>query len=495
MLIKPTIHVLVVANDIAVMQKCRELLLNEGHSIRTAESTEEALDIIRRHPADVDLMLLSLGLPNDGSMILIETLQKARREIVILTISEQCESEAVEAMRSGAYDCIQADFSPDWFLVKVHRAIEVFRLKRQLGVLRRERQAALTEVKHDENFLAILNSLTDGFVVTDWQTNIVLFNEKASRLFDLTKEKDHGRPVSSCIKSDDLLSFFMRAIRADDSLATLMSGEEPIIKAGGKTLRVHVDPVRNEAGTPIGAVALFHDVTKVTAMDKLRADFLSMVSHELKAPLSSLLMQISVVHDGLAGELTDKQRELLAKAKDKTKGMITLVNDLLDYRRIEEGKSIQRIESLDCSKILQRTIELMRPSARDKEVVINTQIASGLPPFSGDRGGMEAIFVNIISNAIKYTPKGGNIEISLNQAGRDIRFKVVDSGIGIPPGDLDRIFEKFYRIKTEQTRRISGSGLGLSIVKGIVDAHNGSIHVESKVGKGTTFIVSLPVGE
>jgi signal transduction histidine kinase len=122
-------------------------------------------------------------------------------------------------------------------------------------------------------------------------------------------------------------------------------------------------------------------------------------------------------------------------------------------------------------------------------------IASGLPAFSGDRGGVEAIFVNLISNAIKYTPKGGKIEITLHQAGRDIRFKAVDTGIGIPPEDLDRIFEKFYRIKTEQTRSISGSGLGLSIVKGIVDAHNGSIHVESEKGKGTTFIVSMPAGE
>jgi signal transduction histidine kinase len=287
----------------------------------------------------------------------------------------------------------------------------------------------------------------------------------------------------------------MRAIRADSSLATLMSGEEPIVKIGEKTLRVHVDSVYNDAGTVIGAAALFHDVTKVTAMDKLRSDFLSMVSHELKAPLSSLLMQISVVRDGLAGELTSKQSELLGKAKDKTKGMITLVNDLLDYRRIEEGKSIQKIESLDCGEILQRTVELMRPSARDKGVAITADIDSDLPACSGDRGGVEAVFVNLISNAIKYTHKSGNIKIILNQAGRDIRFKVIDDGIGIPPEDLDRIFEKFYRIKSEETRSISGSGLGLSIVKGIVDAHNGRIHVESEMGKGTTFIVSLPVGD
>jgi len=495
MLIKPSMNILVVESDIGIMQTCRELLLDEGHRIRTAESVEEALGIIQKHPADVDIMLLSLEFPGRGGRALIETLQRARPEILIMGMSADCGEEALEAMRAGAYDCIRKSFTPDRFWMKLNRAIEAFRLRRQLGVLTRQRQASLSTIRHDHNLLAIIQSITDGVVVTDWQTNIVLFNEKAARLFDLTEEKSIGHPVSMCLASDELLSFFMRAIKSDPSLATLMAGEEPIVKVRDKTLRVHLDSVTSETGTVIGAVAVFHDVSKVKAMDKLRSDFLSMVSHELKAPLSSLLMQISVILDGLAGELTEKQRDLLSKAKEKTKGMITLVNDLLDYRRVEEGKSIQKIESLDLGEILDRTAELMRLSAEEKEIKVTCDTSHDLPSFSGDRGGIEAIFVNLISNAIKYTPKGGNVQVSLHKAGKDIRFKVVDDGIGIPKEDVGRIFEKFYRIKTEQTKSISGSGLGLSIVKGIVEAHNGSIHVESEVGKGTTAIVSLPVEE
>ena len=497
MLIKPSINILVVDNDIATMQKCRELLLNEGHWVRTAESVEEALDIIQRQPADADLILLSLEFAMNGSLTLIETLQKAMHEPLIIGISTDCDEEALEAIEAGAYDCIQRNFTEAGFWVKMNRALETFRLRRQLGVLKRERKAVLTKshVGHDENLMAILNSLTDGLIVTDWQANIVLFNKVAGRLFDLKEGKVLGKPVSECIASDELLSFLIRAVKTDSALATLMAGEEPVIRVGDKTLQTHVDPVISEAGTVIGAVALCHDVTMVAAMDKLRADFLSMVSHELKAPLSSLLMQISVINDGMAGALTEKQSNLLSKAKDKTKGMIILVNDLLDYRRIQEGKSIQKIESLDLREILERTIELMRPSAEDKHVTITSKISDGLPAFNGDRGGIQAIFVNLISNAIKYTPSGGSVNISLAEAGKDIRFKVVDNGMGISPEDLDRIFERFYRIKTKQTRSITGSGLGLSIVKGIVDAHNGTVHVESKVGKGTTFIVSLPTQE
>lgn len=495
MLLKPSINILVVENDIAILEKCRELLIHDGHRVRTAESVEEALDIIQKHPGDVDIMLLSLELSGRGGMSLIETLQAARREILIMTMSDSCGEEAIEAINAGAYDCIRKSFTTDRFWTKMNRAIEAFRIKRQLAILARQRQAALTHVRSDQNLLSILKSLTDAFVVTDWKTNIVLFNEKAASLFNLTREKALGHPISVCIRSDELLSFFIRAIKSDSTLTPVMVAEEPVVQVGGKALRVHVDPVKNEAGTVIGAVGLFHDVSTVSAMDRLKSDFFSMVSHELKSPLSSLLMQISVVLDGLAGDLTSKQSDLLGKAKEKTKGMITLVNDILDYRRIQEGKSIQKIEKLDLAEILKRTVELMRLSAEEKELSLTCEIAERLPSFSGDRGGIEAVFVNLISNSIKYTPKEGNVNISLSKAGRDIRFKVVDNGIGIPPEDIDRIFEKFYRIKTQETKSISGSGLGLSIVKGIVDAHNGSVRVESEVGKGTMLIVSLPTGE
>lgn len=486
---------LVVENDIAILQRCRELILNEGHKVRTAESVGEALNIIQKQPGDVDIMLLSLELPGWGGMTLINILKKARSEILIVAMSTNCGEEAIEAMRAGAYDCIRKSFTADRFWTKMNRAIEAFRLRHQLDILSRQRQSALSKVRHGENLLAILQSFTDGLVVTDWQTHIVLFNTKAATLFGLTGKNASERPISECIASDELFSLFMRAINSDSSLASLMADEEPVIKIGERALRVHVYPVKNEGGTVIGAAGLFHDVSKISAMDKLRSDFFSMVSHELKSPLSSLLMQISVVLDGLAGELTDKQNDLLGKAKEKTKGMITLVNDILDYRRIEEGKSIQKIERLDLAEILQRTVELMRLSAEEKGIAIKCQIAEKLPSFSGDMSGIEAIFVNLISNAIKYTLKKGTVKVTLDKSGKDVQFKVVDNGIGIPPEDIDRVFEKFHRIKTEETRSIGGSGLGLSIVKGIADAHNGSVHVESKLGKGTTFIVSLPIEE
>jgi signal transduction histidine kinase len=204
-------------------------------------------------------------------------------------------------------------------------------------------------------------------------------------------------------------------------------------------------------------------------------------------------MQISVVVDGLAGNINAKQKDLLGKSKEKTKGMIALVNDLLDLRRIEEGKALMVIEPLDMGEILQRSIDLMSLSAQDENITLEVNIADDLPLLSGDRSGMQAVFVNLISNAVKYTPSGGRVTIELNKAGKALRIKVVDTGIGIEKADIEHIFDRFYRIKSEQTRSIGGSGLGLAIVKGIVDAHKGTIHLESEVGKGTMIIVSLPL--
>jgi two-component system phosphate regulon sensor histidine kinase PhoR len=169
------------------------------------------------------------------------------------------------------------------------------------------------------------------------------------------------------------------------------------------------------------------------------------------------------------------------------------VNDLLDLRRIEEGNAVAVIEPLNTAEILQRSVDLMALSAKDKDITLEVRIAGDLPLLSGDKTGIEAVFVNLISNAIKYTPSKGQVEVELKKAGKDLRIKVVDTGIGIEKEDIDHIFDRFYRIKTEQTKSVGGSGLGLYILKKIVEAHRGTIHVESEAGKGTMFIVSLPL--
>ncbi|TSA08947.1 MAG: hybrid sensor histidine kinase/response regulator [Deltaproteobacteria bacterium] len=487
MLTKP--NILVVENNIAVLNKVNQLLTSRGYNVIAVERAIEAFDIIQRKPRGIDIMLLSLELPRLGAMPLLETLRKARSEILILAMSADCGEEAIEAMHAGAYDCIRKAFTTERFWTKMDRAIERFHLKRELETLQRESRSI--QGPWSDSMRAILDSMADGILVSDLHGNLVFCNSTAAGMFDVACD-EVGRPFQQFIRNKELEKLLGNAAGREPDTRT-GHHEVCLLETGDKRLRIHISPVISRDGVPVGTVALIHDVMHISGMDSLRDDFIFMVSHQLKSPLSSMLMQLSVVVDGLAGDLNAKQKDLLTKTKEKTKSMITLVNDLLDFRRIEEGKVLQEIERLDLKEILQRTMEMMAVSAEEREISVTTHVSEDLPCIIGDRNAIEAIFVNLISNAVKYTPTGGRVTVDLYKGGDDVRIKVVDTGIGIAQSDINRIFDKFYRIRSETTKNIAGSGLGLSIVKRIVDLHKGTVYVESEENKGSTFIVSLPI--
>jgi len=341
-----------------------------------------------------------------------------------------------------------------------------------------------------ESLNPVLDSLADGILVTDAQGNIILYNQKAEAMLDIKGGDALGQRVHDHIKNEALV----RLINKTLSLNVPYHTEEVcLINSGDTRLRIHVSPVRDGTGLLIGSVTLLHDVAQLSAIDKIKSNFLSMVSHQLKSPLSSTILQTSILLDGIAGGLNEKQKDLLQKIKAKTKGMTDLVNDILDVSYIEEGGYVAQIEPLDLSEILERTIDLMQPQAQDKNISLQIAIEDSLPLINGNRSSIEAMFINLVSNAIKYTPSDGQVTIELKQQGQNLQIKVSDTGIGIENNDIPRIFDKFFRERSERTKHISGTGLGLSIVKGVVDAHQGSIQVESKVGEGATFTVLLPI--
>jgi signal transduction histidine kinase len=224
----------------------------------------------------------------------------------------------------------------------------------------------------------------------------------------------------------------------------------------------------------------------------MKSEFIAMVAHELRAPLAAVEQQLTVILNKIAGEVTAKQEQLLSRAKERTRGLLTLIKDLLDISKIEAGMMVQYKEPLSLQEVAQKVVDLMRAEADVKKLDLQLSGPSKLPLIGADRNSMEGIFTNLISNAIKYTPEGGKIEVTLSEEGGFVKAVVSDTGIGIKKEDLPRIFDRFFRVKTAETRQIVGTGLGLSIVKSIVDAHLGSISVESEEGGGTTFTVLFP---
>jgi two-component system phosphate regulon sensor histidine kinase PhoR len=342
----------------------------------------------------------------------------------------------------------------------------------------------------EESLNAVIDSLSDGILVTDDAGCIILYNQKADAFLDLKGHAALGQPFQDHIKNQVVVEMITKIMIRDNPY---QAEEICLMDTGDNRIRVHVNPVRDAQEALLGTVTLLHDVAQLSAIEKVQSNFLAMVSHQLKSPLSSTLLQTSILLDGMVGELGEKQRDLIQKIKAKIRGMTELVNDVLDVCFIEEGAHVAQIEALNLSEISQRAIELMQPQAHDKNISFQLTIDEEPPLISGNRSSIEAMFINLISNAIKYTPTNGQFRVHIMKKGQHIQIQVSDNGIGIEAKDIPHIFNKFFRERSERTKHIGGTGLGLSIVKGVVDAHQGSIYVESEVGKGSTFTVTMPI--
>ena len=242
----------------------------------------------------------------------------------------------------------------------------------------------------------------------------------------------------------------------------------------------------------MGSVTVLQDISHLKELDKMKSEFIAMVAHELRAPIATVEQQLAVILGGMAGELNEQQHHLIGRARERTQGVLTLIKDLLDLSKIEAGTMVQYKEPVSLADVISRVVEAMTVEARQKNIRIEFPPPAAVPVLQADRDSIEGVFANLLSNAVKYTPDGGKVTIGLEESGGYLKVTVTDTGIGIKSEDIPRIFDKFYRVKSTQTRQIVGTGLGLAIVKSIVDAHLGTISVESKEGKGTTVTVLLP---
>jgi signal transduction histidine kinase len=301
-----------------------------------------------------------------------------------------------------------------------------------------------------------------------------------------------GNSLPQCNLHPELSQIIQESLMTTDKSYTSVSQELSIGEPGEIFLRAHTAPVRNDLGETLGSVTVLQDISHLKELDKMKSEFIAMVTHELRAPLAAVEQQLTVILNKMAGEVTAKQEQLLSRAKERTRGLLTLIKDLLDLSKIEAGMMVQYKEPLSLQELVQKVVDLMRAEAEAKKLDLQFTVPSELSLISADRNSMEGIFTNLISNAIKYTPEGGRIWVTLNEEDGFIKATVSDTGIGIKKEDLSRIFDKFYRVKTVETRQIVGTGLGLSIVKSVVEAHLGSISVESEEGGGTIFTVLLP---
>ena len=241
----------------------------------------------------------------------------------------------------------------------------------------------------------------------------------------------------------------------------------------------------------VGTVTVIEDITIFKQLDQMKTDFINMVAHELRSPLVSIRQLNNVLFEGLAGPLQLKQKDFVGRGLKKIDALLDLINDLLNVAKLEEGQPIKQAIPLDLRQVIEETCVLMESRAKERGIVL-TYSCENFKQVEADPENIEKIFNNLVSNAINYSPDGGRVTVTARGIGTRVEISVEDTGVGIPPEELPKIFDKFYRVKHPKTRNVTGTGLGLSIVKKVVESHRGTIDVESIPDKGTTFRILLP---
>jgi two-component system, OmpR family, phosphate regulon sensor histidine kinase PhoR len=341
---------------------------------------------------------------------------------------------------------------------------------------------------------AIIDSLPHGVMATDAQGRVVMINQNFIQQMDLPLDTVAGGPVADYI-ADPGLSHLVLEVSQGHLLdpGGITPYEFPV--GNEKYLQARCRPLKNEeSGCPGGgSVVTLEDITAMKVLDRLKREFVAKVSHELRSPLSTIHELLAAVLNDIVGQVPPTDEHLLCRAKEKTQGLIGLIGDLLDLSRIESGAACESPKPVFLDELLENIIGFIGTRAAAKHLALALdRPQEPLPPVQADPLALESIFSNLITNAISYTPENGRIDVCIARAGAEIRVQVTDNGLGMEARHLEKIFERFYRIKTEQTRYITGTGLGLPIVKGLVDSLGGRIMVESVPGKGSTFTVWLP---
>jgi two-component system phosphate regulon sensor histidine kinase PhoR len=447
-----------------------------------AETGEAGIKMIEE--AHYDIVLLDLKMPGLSGFDVLGNVKALHPDTVVIVITGYATVDhSIEAMKKGAFDFIPKPFSPEQLRVVVSKAIEYTR--------------TLQDIANEKSRMRVLiNQLASGVMATDNRKRVALANPAFLRMLGYRGESVVGHRAEEFIGDERLLKMIDQALSMGEQefielteeldLEGKGEGEETILVARCVPFKDRLDRI-------LGTVTVLHDITALKKMDQLKSDFVSMVAHEIRSPMNSVLAQLKVILDGLAGNVSEKQQEILGRASEKIRTLSDLSTDLLDLARIESGLVTQEKENLNIAEFLADQVAFYQAKAQAKDIRLELGPLPELPPVLANRSNMEEVLSNLITNALNYTPEGGSILVSVAKANDYLCISVKDTGIGITQEDLERIFDRFYRVKSEKTRFVTGTGLGLSIVKSIVQAHNGMVRVESDPDRGTTFYVYIPL--
>jgi two-component system phosphate regulon sensor histidine kinase PhoR len=329
---------------------------------------------------------------------------------------------------------------------------------------------------------ALLNASSDATVAVDRDGAVAYWNDAARRLFGEDAPPAVGRPFIEAVRDHDLNGLIMAAARQGERSVRVVP-----FGASQRWLQATAVPIQGGGGW--AALAVFHDLTEVRRLDSMRRDFISNVSHELRTPLAGIRAAAETLQEGALDDRA-AATEFLGHIMRETDRMTQLVEELLELSRIESGAAPLRFAELDATELARETVRRFAMQAERARVHLVADTHPTALPVVGDAERLEQALGNLVANAIRFTPPGGDVTVTATSQGDEVVIGVADTGVGIDPDEQGRVFERFYKVDRGRAR--GGTGLGLAIVKHIALAHGGTVHVESRPNRGSTFTVHLP---
>ena len=391
-----------------------------------------------------------------------------------ITNSIEKMTDIVEKISKGALDQ----------KIKVDTKDEIGRLASMFNQMVDRVKEKVDQISNEKSKVeAIVGSIGDGIIAVDLNKDVLLINLAARDIFNVEDEVVN-KSLINVTKNHKLEGLIDKAINKSTSLTE----EVELLLPEERTFRVRLAPIIRD-DEAVGVVVSLRDITDIRQLQQMRTEFVSNVSHELKTPLTSIKGYVETLLETEPDR--DTYDSFLEVIKDETNRLELLIDDILNLSKIESDIN-ELSEDVDIKKVVTNLLSLLNPKAVEKDIDLKLSLGDELPLIKGDYNQLSRMMINLIDNAIKYTPPGGNVEVRA-RIEDDLVIEVEDDGIGIPQEDLARIFERFYRVNKGRSRKLGGTGLGLSIVKHIVENHNGNLRVESEEEVGTKFIVKFPI--
>jgi signal transduction histidine kinase len=472
-------RILLVDDDTALLEALpRALKLRmDGIHIDTSENAADALARIKE--TEYDAIVSDIKMPGMDGLALLREVRELRPKTPTLLITGHGEHDlAVQALRGGAYDFVQKPIDRDYFVASLERAIHMRRLDRQVE----EQRLAL------ERHVRVLEHVDDGVFLVDDDGIVQYWNPAAEAITGLATDEVLGRPAAEVLPGWDAISALV-PVAPIPGPGSREAKTLPI-ELEGRELWLSTSAVKFADGI----VYAFRSLTEERALEDLKGEFVATVSHELRTPLAAIYGSAkTLLRPDL--ELDDVSRtSLLEVIAQESERLSRIAGDILLANNLDSARLKLAQEEVDLAVLAAEVVDEMRQVHADRnDISIELTLGDSLAPVAGDADKLRQVLINLIDNAVKYSPNGGCVEVAIEPRDQGVRIAVRDEGIGIPLTEQQRIFGKFYRVDPELSRGVGGTGLGLYICRELVRRMDGRVSVQSREGEGAMFVVDLPV--